>query len=116
MPTSPRRRWFQFGLRTMFVAVTVVAIFIGYHVNWIRQRNAERTTFTYLQGLVWSDSYDVNPAPEFPWSLRLFGEKPEPLIYIATDPKSERDRQHLERVSRLFPESRVVGTERQNTK
>ena len=34
-----RRRWLQFSLRTMFVVVTVLAIFIAYHVNWIRQRH-----------------------------------------------------------------------------
>ncbi len=37
-----RRRWFRFSLRTMFVLVTVIAIFVGYHVNWIRQRNELR--------------------------------------------------------------------------
>jgi hypothetical protein len=29
MTTPPRRRWFQFSLRTMFVVVTVLAMLIG---------------------------------------------------------------------------------------
>lgn len=29
-PTPPRRRWFRFSLRTMFVLVTVFAVFVGW--------------------------------------------------------------------------------------
>jgi hypothetical protein len=28
-PTPSRRRWFQFGLRTMFVAVSLFALWLG---------------------------------------------------------------------------------------
>jgi hypothetical protein len=37
----PRRRWYQFSLRTMFVLVTVACVvlaWVGYSLNWIRQR------------------------------------------------------------------------------
>jgi hypothetical protein len=41
-PQPIRRRWYQFSLRTMFVAVTLVAIplaWVGYSLSWIRQRH-----------------------------------------------------------------------------
>ena len=38
---APRRRWFSFSLRTLFVVVTIAAIaggWVMYQVSWIRQR------------------------------------------------------------------------------
>ena len=35
-----RRRCFQFSLRTMFAAVTLVALWLGWKWNWIHQRHA----------------------------------------------------------------------------
>jgi hypothetical protein len=37
---APKRRWFQFTLRTLFVVVTVLACWLGYAVSWIKQRHA----------------------------------------------------------------------------
>jgi hypothetical protein len=33
MPTPPRRRWFQFSMRTMFVAAAIVSVSLG--VAWL---------------------------------------------------------------------------------
>ena len=57
-PTPPRRRWFQFGLRGLLGVVTVLAAFIAYHVNWIRQQHQllheadalRRVTSNYISG------------------------------------------------------------------
>jgi hypothetical protein len=38
MTPLPKRRWFAFSLRTLFVVVTLVACWLGYELNWIRQR------------------------------------------------------------------------------
>ncbi|HEY2841060.1 MAG TPA: hypothetical protein VGJ26_18035 [Pirellulales bacterium] len=40
MTTPPRRRWFQFGLRTMFVGVTVFAVWLGWELRFIRERKS----------------------------------------------------------------------------
>ena len=37
--TKPKRRWFRFSLRTLFVLVTIACIWLGYSFNWIRQRH-----------------------------------------------------------------------------
>ena len=38
MTTQPRRRWFRFGLRTMFVVVTIFSLVFGWHVQRVRER------------------------------------------------------------------------------
>jgi hypothetical protein len=40
MTPAPKGRWFRFSLRTLFVVVTVFGCWMGYEVNWIRQRRA----------------------------------------------------------------------------
>lgn len=37
--TAPRRRWFRLSLRSLFAAVTLIACWLGYSTNWIRQRH-----------------------------------------------------------------------------
>jgi hypothetical protein len=37
---TPRRRWFRFGLRTMFVVLTVISVWLGWQACWIQQRRA----------------------------------------------------------------------------
>ena len=37
--TAPNRRWFRYGLRTLFVVVTAVACWLAYELNWIYQRH-----------------------------------------------------------------------------
>jgi hypothetical protein len=37
---EPKRRWFRFSLRTMFLVCTVVAVWLGWNVHLVRQRRA----------------------------------------------------------------------------
>jgi len=39
MNEAPKRRWLQFNLRTLFVLITLIACWLGYELNWIRQRH-----------------------------------------------------------------------------
>jgi hypothetical protein len=44
-PPPNRRRWFRFSLRTLFVLFTLLSIpfcWIGYQLNWIRERQEFR--------------------------------------------------------------------------
>lgn len=38
MNLPPRRRWFRFSLRALFLVVTAFGCWLGYQLNWIRQR------------------------------------------------------------------------------
>ena len=112
MTTQPRRRWFHiaFGLRTLFVVVTAVAIWLGYHMSWIRQRHEIRQWLE--QRWVMSGSFEVGGSrPKLPWSLRALGEKPEQVLVFGRDPA--HDDQHdfqtrVERAQSLFPEARIL--------
>jgi internalin A len=46
MPTR-KRRWLQFSLRSLFVVTTLLAVWIGYHVN--RARNQQKAVETVLR-------------------------------------------------------------------
>ena len=39
---KPRRRWFRFSLRTLFVLLTLFGIWLGIQVKWVRDRQAAR--------------------------------------------------------------------------
>ena len=73
-PTPTPRRWFKwswltFSLRTLFVVVTVLAVFIAYHANWIRQRH------TYLQDHPGAADELATPrSTSAPGLLWIFGE------------------------------------------
>ena len=36
--TKPKRRWFRFSLRTLFVLMTVIGVWLGYQASSVRQR------------------------------------------------------------------------------
>lgn len=107
---SPRHRWFQYSLRTLFVMVTLAAVFVAYHVNWIQQRHE------FLRS---------NPIPEPLWGrgeglapglLGMFGESEYHTVWVAVALSSERpvgvlsesDEREIRRAQRLFPEAEVL--------
>jgi hypothetical protein len=102
MNETPRRRRFRFGLRTLFVLVTLAAVVAGWVVwslDWIRQRrefgrNLERGTH--------AEFVDYDRTVGAPAMLWLFGEGGVRWVYI---PKaSDGD---LIEGRRLFPEAEV---------
>ena len=91
--TKPKRRWFRFSLRTLFVLVTIIGVAAGWveqQLNWIRQRH------TFLQAhdrsLLCSDT---RPAP---WQLRVFGEPGYEHQMLMIEQK------YLQQAKELFPE------------
>jgi hypothetical protein len=122
MPTPPRRRWFQFGLRTMFVVVTVVAVWLGYQANWIRQRHSVFTprqlspdSDVWVTVARWPAMMEPVSAPGAIW---IFGEHGEAALTVDFDiPSQSGDGRHgkgltpeeaieAERIHRLFPETK----------
>lgn len=117
MPQAPkiRRRWYQFGLGTMFVLVTVVGAFFAYHVNWIKQRHEARA-WLGMQMIGGSFAVPLKPPSSFPWMLKLLGEEPNRLIlmrhgptehYQGRRPIPDEYLQLVHRVEKLFPEAVV---------
>src|SRR5262245_14455321 len=76
--TKPKRRWFRFSLRTLFVGVTVIGIAAGwvvYQLNWIRQRHAFLNASDVASE---APGFSNEPAA---WPLPWFGEtRPKMLL------------------------------------
>lgn len=95
MPAPIRRRRFRYSLRTIFVAMAVVAIFVAYHVNWIRQRRE----FLKIED-VWDFSGGFRGRPPAPGLLWMFGEKG--IQHLVIGQSSDAD---LSVAESLFPEA-----------
>lgn len=133
MPNKPRRRWLKFSLRTFFVLLTLLAVWLGYHVNWIRERrearlwidehtykiNVNGTFSPYLNllqppntGAIPSYQSLIRPVQDLlsqgrraPWSLRILGETSLP--YVQLDGRKNIGERDVRRIERLFPEAQV---------
>src|SRR5689334_7091129 len=100
MDTKPKRRWYQFSLRTFFVLVTLVCVGFGYWIHWSREWIRQRHEM-FQNGLV-RDISRPGSRPFAPGGLWLFGEEGISALvilrYDGSDDKLER------RVIELFPE------------
>jgi hypothetical protein len=106
----------------MFVVVTVFAVFVGYHVNWIRQRQDAEASANWYRLSTDESGIDLilkKPRPRAPGLLWLFGENghSQCLLFFGYQPTehftySNRELTPLEqsevsRIKRLFPEARI---------
>ena len=87
----------RFRLRTLLIAIALLSIpmsWVAYQLSWIRQRHEFllRRTFFEYEGF-------VLPAKHLPWSLSLFGEKAEDIVFTTSKTSDE--------AKRLFPESQI---------
>jgi hypothetical protein len=108
---APKRRWYQFSLRVMFVVVTLASIplaWAGCSLSWIRQRHEwlekhdGRADGNIVLRTQWwhDDQYAPPPAPGGLW---LFGEEGIWEIHPTSD--------HAELTKRLFPEASIIVDE-----
>jgi len=106
-PQPTRRRWFQFGLRGLLIAVTVsgfVLGFLAYAASWARQRDH----FLSTAETTWAGSNFPTKRP--PWPLRVLTLGGilrirgcfvvEELYFFDEEPQATLDRARL-----LFPEA-----------
>ncbi len=112
MTNTAKRRW-SFSLRTLFLTVTAFACWLGYELNWIRERHAlldDNSRWMAYEASVWGKSGQYAPG-----MLWLLGEKGYESIYRRTEAPDEDavipDRIQLEirQAERLFPEASEVG-------
>jgi hypothetical protein len=125
VPFAPKRRWFQWSLRTLFVVVTLFGCWLGYEWNWIRQRHALVTRQQALaadaaleagpkSGSAWTLSFTTaSTVARAPGLLWIFGEEPLSDLEVIFIDDGQRDltvQQHreIEQAKRLFPEADVT--------
>jgi hypothetical protein len=106
--TPPTRRWFQFGLGTMFVVVTAVAVWLAWELSYIRERQAFLASLQHKNAEVtdnrttWTFTHPPRAVPpEIPLWRRWLGDRAVDAIDLP--PKwSASDRQMAKA---LFPEA-----------
>jgi hypothetical protein len=99
-----KRRWFRFGLRTLFVIVTVFGCWLGYQVNWIRQRHSALASGV-VQGEIPNTPYvlQTTTAPRLLWLFGETGYKRLLVRFFGVEPsQAERDK-----IKELFPEAAI---------
>ena len=113
MNEKPRRRWFRFNLRTMFMLVTLFSVWLGRETWVVRERLAMRKWLDEIGG----HAYPTIKVPKYnslkplyletintlPFWRRWLGD--ESLGVVSLPARSE----HVEQISRLFPEAKIVN-------
>jgi len=97
--TTPKRRWFRFSLRSLFVLLTLVGLWLGWDVPIIRQRQALLRHVAVYQ-------YESPRMGEFaavPWHRRVLGDEAVGVIYV----NRPAGREYIQRAKQLFPEAHV---------
>ncbi len=96
-----KRRWFQFSLRSLMIAVTLLALLSGYVARQYafvqeRQRllDEERTSYG-----------TSDDASDIPWIRQLLGD--QAIRVIGLDPETDKAKQ--QRVASLFPEAEICA-------
>jgi len=104
----------------MFVVVTLAAVFVAYHVNWVRQRRAAHAGADWYR-IYFDQEWFVRatPKPRAPGVLWLFGERghhqlllsfgrePAEGFYYYNRELTPLELAEVNRIKRLFPEARV---------
>lgn len=110
VPTAkPRRRWFQFSLRTLLIVVMVLSgpfAWTAYQLNWLRERHEILPDGNTSSGPTRMKAvfHCGNGYAAAPWPLRLFGEAGcYALSTTFTDSSPE-----VIRLRRLFPEAEIT--------
>jgi hypothetical protein len=105
---KPRRRWFSFSLRTLFVLVTIFGVWLGLQVKWMQDRHAA-LDWVKAQEVVWHEipvSQGAILGRDAPWQLRLLGESGAEQVSVLVENDERAPRQQT--LERLFPEAEVL--------
>jgi hypothetical protein len=99
----PGSRRFQFSLRTLFVVITILACWLGYEFNWIRQRHEFISRRPELaKPHQTHKAYKYRPV-EAPGLLWVFGEPGASYLWFESKPSESE----IARAKRLFPEAKL---------
>ena len=115
MDEKPKRRWFSFSLRTMFVVVTIFGVWLGWQLKIVRERKAVLAEIKRTEKSQFDDDYiglesEFDPddrvdleSARISFGRRLLGD--ESCLFLAL-PKS-LDPQWIERAEAAFPEAEI---------
>lgn len=94
-----RKHWRpRFSLRLLFVAVALIAAWMGWSVDWIRQRH------DFLRRVPASPYTRQGESVRAPGLLWLFGEEGAKLVFLSVSAKDS----DIAEGRRLFPEAGII--------
>lgn len=100
MADKPKRRWFQFRLRTLLIAVVLIGSVCAYvaHEYQIVAARREWLKEHPLAGERIAFKVDRSSVPAVPFVRRLLGDEPVPYLFVP-------HRAEYESTKKLFPEA-----------
>jgi hypothetical protein len=100
MNDTPTRRWYQCGLGTLFMAITLLAVWLSWELDYIRERRETRNEVEakHIQFLF------AHPKQSIPFWRVWLGDEPVDCISVLSS-----DRDQVMRIKRLFPEAETEG-------
>jgi len=106
----PRRHWFNFSLRTLFVLVTaccIVSCWLCVQMKWIYDRHRELETLQNHAVVSFRTAFrGTYIGPPAPWSIRILGENGVTGIVIVKD-SGQDERAEEQHLKKLFPEADI---------
>ena len=105
MSISPQLRRLRFSLRTLFVVVTVVCVWLGWQVPIVRDRHGLLRWVRDFEGPVLTAGPEDDESLELPFFRRLIGDRAVTFIGFPSDVVSMEE---IRRIERAFPEAEVV--------
>jgi hypothetical protein len=111
-PTT-RRRWYQFGLGTLFLVVTVFASWLGWELHVVRERQAIRQRIAESGGKIYSSeeseylltSLGMVTECRIPFWREWLGDEPVGFITLKTSASDAE----LKKARLAFPEAQVCA-------
>ena len=103
-PPKPRRRWFQFSLRTLFVLLTVLCVWLAVTVNRARKQREAVAAIEAVGGMVlYEHQYDDSEPPGPKWLRELVGDE----YFVSVDvvffvEATDADLEHMEAMKRAI--------------
>jgi hypothetical protein len=105
MNVAPLSRWrvLRFSLRTLFLVLTAIGLFLGWNSHRLSQRRALLDTIQASGGF-----WGTTPAPRKPMPLawRLFGVQRYDMVWLPNE--LYVDEQFFQRAESLLPEAELV--------
>ena len=105
MTLQPKRRWFQFGLRSLLVVMTAICIWLGWNGRQVYRRaqileRVRNDQFSYFGGGLHSLSWEE----KLPYIWRLLGARPQSAIAVQRDRYTDDE---IAEIRVLFPEANI---------
>jgi hypothetical protein len=101
MDATPKRRWYQFSVRSLFVVITLFGIWLGWQLYWFKTRRDWLEAQNYVAAFPAAGARKL-PHPQL--LITLFHQEAMSQILLRNASQEE-----IAKVQRLFPEADVVS-------